>query len=168
VRPHEPSLRSYLRSSFPAVHDVDDVVQESYLRVWRTRATQPVRSARAFLFTVARRLALDLLRRDRNSPVVDVGSACISQVVEEKQDLIAQVGRREKVRLLAEAIAALPERRREIFFLHKIEGLSRKEVAMRLGVSDKTVETQTARAMRACEEFFRRKGMIGLFHDGTR
>jgi hypothetical protein len=42
VQPHEASLRAYMRGAFPMVRDVDDVVQESYLRVWRARAAQPI------------------------------------------------------------------------------------------------------------------------------
>lgn len=56
VQPHEPVLRSYLRGAFPAVRDLDDVVQESYLRLWRARTEEPIRSAKAFLFTAARRI----------------------------------------------------------------------------------------------------------------
>src|SRR5580693_2470646 len=51
VHPHEPSLRAYLNGSFPTVRDLDDVVQESYLRIWQARAAYPIGSARAFLFT---------------------------------------------------------------------------------------------------------------------
>src|SRR5687767_3921161 len=50
VHVHESQLKSFLRGSFPAVRDVDDVVQESYLRIWKARAAQPIDSARAFLF----------------------------------------------------------------------------------------------------------------------
>ena len=64
VQPDGPQLRSYLRGSFPTVRVLDDVVQESCLRVWKSRATRPIQSAKAFLFAVARRLALDLVRRE--------------------------------------------------------------------------------------------------------
>jgi len=72
VHLHDSSLKAYLRGSFPSVRDIDDVVQESYLRVWKARASQPIKSAKGFLFTVARRLALDLIRRERRSPLVAV------------------------------------------------------------------------------------------------
>ena len=65
VQPHDANLRGYLRGSFPAMDEVDDVVQESYLRLWKARAVQPIKSGKAFLFRVARNLALDLLRRRR-------------------------------------------------------------------------------------------------------
>ena len=52
---HDDHLKAYLRTSFPTVRDVDDIVQESYLRIWRRQSIQPVRTAKAFLFTIARR-----------------------------------------------------------------------------------------------------------------
>jgi len=51
---HEPSLRAYLRTQYPFAPDIDDVVQESFLRLWKVRMGQPVRYAKALLFKVAR------------------------------------------------------------------------------------------------------------------
>jgi len=167
VQAHESSLRSYLRGSFPAVRDVDDVVQESYLRVWKARTTKPIRSAKAFLFTVARRLALDHWRHTRALPVESFGQFGNISALEEKNE-IEELGRRERIQLLAEAISDLPARCREVFILYKVQGHSRKEAARQLGLSEKTVEVHTARAMRHCEAFFRRRGVNGLFHHETR
>jgi RNA polymerase sigma factor (sigma-70 family) len=168
VQAHEASLRSYLHHAFPAVRDVDDVVQESFLRIWKARATQPIRSARAFLFIVARRIAIDLVRRNRISPIASVSHLPGLPVIEDRPGVIEDVGRRERIELLAEAIAGLPARCREVFILHKIQAFSRKEVAAQLGLSEKTVEVQTARAMRRCEAHFRRRGVKGLFDEHTR
>jgi DNA-directed RNA polymerase specialized sigma24 family protein len=66
---HDDHLKTYLRTSFPTVRDVDDIVQESYLRIWRRQSVQPVRTAKAFLFTIARRLTIDWLRREKSSVV---------------------------------------------------------------------------------------------------
>ncbi len=159
VQPHEPALRGYLRGSFPAVRDVDDVVQESYLRIWRARAGQPIQSAKAFLFTVARRLALDLVRREAVSPLRRVGDLAALPVIEERPDVVDTISDQEKIRLLAEAVGSLPARCREGGFLHKIKGLSQREVAARLGIAEKTVENQVSRGVKSCEEFFRRRGI---------
>lgn len=59
VQPHDTSLRAYVRGRFPGLRDVDDVVQESFLRIWQARARQPIQSARAFLFRIARVHALN-------------------------------------------------------------------------------------------------------------
>ena len=65
VQPHDAQLKAYLRSAVPAVRDVDDVVQDSYVRLLTARTAEPIRSAKAFLFRVARHLAVDALRGNR-------------------------------------------------------------------------------------------------------
>lgn len=163
VHPHDAQLKAYLRSAFPAVHDVDDVVQESYLRIWRVRAEGPIRSARAFLFTVARRLAIDGTRRQMASPVDAVEDLARLPVADETADVAGEVEQRERVLVLGDAIGQLPDRCREVFLLHKIQGLSRRETGERLGLAEKTIEVQTARAMHRCGEYLRRRGVTGLF-----
>jgi hypothetical protein len=69
VHAHDAQLKSYLGSSYPLGCDVEDVVQEAYLRVWKARLARPIHSAKSFLFQVARHLAIDLLRRNRVSPL---------------------------------------------------------------------------------------------------
>jgi RNA polymerase sigma-70 factor (ECF subfamily) len=157
VHPHDSSLKAYLRGAFPAVRDVDDVVQESYLRVWTARAAQPIRSAKAFLFTVARRLALDLVRRERRSPFVpvkDLEALFVSTDAPNAGELAATAG---DVHLLAAAIDSLPARCREIFILCHLEGLPQRVVAERLGLSENTVAVQSARGLHRCEAFVRRR-----------
>lgn len=149
------------------MRDLDDVVQESYLRVWKASATQRIESAKAFLFTVARRLAVDHIRRNRRSPIEGSDHSVDLTGVEDKVDALADTGKRERVQLLADAIAELPPRCRKVFILHKIEGLSRKEVGAKLSLSSKTVEAHTAHAMRHCERFFRRRGVKGMFDHET-
>ncbi|MES2697749.1 MAG: sigma-70 family RNA polymerase sigma factor [Verrucomicrobiota bacterium] len=165
VHPHGPDLRSYLRRSFPAVRDVDDVVQESYLRVWTACAAQPIRCARGFLFKVARHLALDLVRRDRASPLAAVRDFDALSVVEEKAHAVDVLSTREKIQLVASAVATLPARCREIIVLRKFHGLSQREVAQRLGLSERTVEVQVSRGVKRCEQFLRARGIHNLFDD---
>lgn len=165
VHPHDAQLKAYLRGAFPTVRDVDDVVQESYLRVWRVRAEGPIRSARAFLFTVARRLAIDGARRCTASPIDAVEDWARLPVADEKADVAGEAEQRERVAILGEAICRLPQRCREVFLLHKIQSLSRRETAEQLGLAEKTVEVQTARAMDRCGEYLRRRGVTGLFAD---
>lgn len=166
VQPHQQSLRSYIKKSFPAVHDVDDVVQESMTRIWMARAKHPILSAKAFLFKVARHMAIDVTRRGKISPVDAVRDLDQFPVIDQKTDVIDAVTMQEKARLLAEAIATLPARCREIVVLRKLHGLSQKEVAARLGIAEKTVETQLARGLNRCEIHLRRLGVHHYYdHD---
>jgi RNA polymerase sigma factor (sigma-70 family) len=168
VHAHDAQLKAYLRGSFPTVRDVDDVAQESYLRLWKVCATQPIRSAKALLFTVARRLAVDFIRRDRTVPREDIGHLAELSVLMEERDASFAEGLDEKVDLLSEAISHLPGRCRETFILYKIEGLSRRETAERLGLSEKTVAAHTSTAMKRCATYLRLNGVKGLFSDDVR
>jgi RNA polymerase sigma-70 factor (ECF subfamily) len=167
VHPHEPELRGYLRGSFPAVRDVDDVVQESFLRIWRARAAQPIASARAFLFQVARRLALDSVRRDRHDFFGDVRDFPAGERSPSENESFAVPDHLESIRLLTDAIEALPARCREVFVMRKLQALSQRETAARLGLSERTVEVQVARAMRRCEAYLRSHGLTGLSEDAS-
>lgn len=159
VLSHESSLRYYVRGAFPAVSDVDDVVQESYLRLWRARVARPIVSSKAFLFAVARNVAYDLVRRARRSPIDPAVDLAGLHSVEERPSAAESLCVQEKIDLLGRAVSSLPVRCREIVILHKIRGLAQRDVAARLGVSEKTVENQVAIGVKRCEEFFRRHGI---------
>jgi RNA polymerase sigma-70 factor (ECF subfamily) len=62
-----------------------------------------------------------------------------------------------QLELLAEAVASLPPRCREIFLLCHVEGAGQAEVARRLGLSSNTVAVQSARGLHRCDEFIRRR-----------
>jgi len=160
VQPHALSLRSYLENAFPSVrNEVDDVVQDSLLRVWLARAKQPIQSARGFLFKVARHCAIDALRRARAAPVDLMEDLERNQSAVIFQDAAVLVSREEKSRLLAEAIDALPARCRQVVVLRKLRLIPQREVAQRLGLSEKTVEAQLARGLKRLEAKLRRMGI---------
>jgi RNA polymerase sigma-70 factor (ECF subfamily) len=160
VQPHGSSLEAYLRGAFPAVRDTQDVVQESFLRLWKVRAVQPIRSARAFLFKVARNIALDAVRRANHSPISAVPDLAALPVVEEKANASDAAVQSEEVALLADALEALPPRCREIILLRKFHNLPQKDVAARLGISEATVQEQVYRGVRRLEKILTRRGVI--------
>lgn len=159
VQPHDSQLKSYLRAAFPSVRDVEDIVQETYLRIWKTRATQSIRSAKGFLFHLARHVALDFVRHQRASPIKDVTDLAQLRAFDQGPDAAEAACSREEIALLADAIDTLPARCREIFILRKIHRVPQKEIARRLGLSEQTVQVQVSRGMKRCEEFFARHGL---------
>ena len=159
VLPHEPSLRSYLRSIFPSLPDIDDLVQESYARLIRAREKGGISHAKAFLFTTARNAALDILRRRKAVVIEGVSDLTKIEVIEDRPDASETVNRQQELALLAEAVRDLPERCRQVLTLRLLYGLPHKEIATRLGISDQTVKAQLAKGTRRCAEYFEQRGV---------
>lgn len=159
VLPHGPALRAWLLSRYPAIADVDDVVQESFARVLRAQAAAPIGAPKAFLFSTARNLALDQLRRRQVvtiDSVAEIESLSVSDGAPTAADTAAH---HQELQLLTQAIQSLPERCRQVLTLRKIYGLSQKEIAAQLGISEHTVEAQVGNGVRRCSEFLARRGL---------
>ncbi len=162
VQPHDAALRGWLRARFPALGDVDDVVQETYRRVLQIRARDPLRehAVKPLLFTTARNLALDELRRRQVVPMYPLPDDGDEAVFATDAPGVAEtVSRRQELALLAEAIQALPPRCRQILTLRKIYGLPQKEIARQLGISEHTVEAQVGIGMHRCADHLSRLGL---------
>jgi RNA polymerase sigma factor (sigma-70 family) len=158
VQPHEAALRAWLGGRFPGLQDIDDIVQESYARLLRARETGSIACPRAFLFVTARNLALNHLRHQRHERPPDAAEVDASRVIDEAMAVPDAVADAEDLRVLIAAIAALPDRCRQIVTLRKIYGLSQKEVAAQLAISEHTVESQGSIGLHKCIEYFRRHG----------
>lgn len=160
VLPHEAPLRAWLQARFPSLGDFDDLVQEAFARLLHSHATGPIACPRAFLFVTARNLALNRLRHHRIERPEGAAEVDPLAIVDERTDIPAALEVQEDLALLIRAIEALPERCRQVVTLRKIYGLSQKEVAARLGISEPTVETQGSIGLRKCVEFFRQHGHL--------
>jgi len=161
LQPHEAALRGWLRGKFPRLVDIDDLIQDAYVKVLETRRRSPERlyATKAFLFTVARNLALDRLRHEKVLPFEPLGAGEDDNIVEDLPDVAEAVGRRQELELLTEAVQSLPERCRQVMTMRKIYGLPQKEIARQLGISEHTVEAQVGLGVRRCAEFLARHGL---------
>ncbi len=159
IQPHEGVLRGYLRSVVEW-SDVDDLVQDVYVRLLRARQRRPIGSPRGLLFAAARNAARDLFRHRavaRSAPIAEIDA---SGVLAEEPDACEVACRHQENELLEAAIRALPERCRTVLILRKFENLSHREIAARMGISHHTVEAQLTKALNRCEEFFTRRGAL--------
>ena len=159
VQPHEAALRGWLRARFSDVIDVDDVVQESLVRVVRARATVRRGGVKAFLFTTARNLALDHLRRRKIIAIDAIAEIEELSVYADTPTAAEAAARHQELELLTLAIQSLPDRCRQVLTLRKIYGLSQKDIAAQLDISEHTVEAQVGIGVRRCAEFLARHGL---------
>ena len=162
VQPHESSLRSYLRGLFPSLPDLDDLVQESYARLIRARATGRVAYAKAFLFTTARNAALDLFRRRKVVAIDGVDDLAALSVIDDCPDASEAVSRQQELVMLAAAVRELPGRCRQVLTLRLLYGMAQKDIAKELGLSEHTVKAQLAKGMRRCADYFEQRGVSTL------
>ena len=126
-------LRAWLLSRFANGLELDDVVQEAFLRVIRAHERGQLDSPKAFLFATARNLALDRIRHQRVAPSSPLAENEDWDVLYDADDVAETVARNQELELLTEAIQSLPDRCRQVFTLRVAYGLSQKEIAARLG-----------------------------------
>jgi RNA polymerase sigma-70 factor (ECF subfamily) len=160
VQPHESLLRSWLRGLFPSLPDIDDLVQESYVRLIRAREAGKVGHAKAYLFTTARNAALDFFRRRKIVFIEAVGDLKDSDVLDDRPDVADALSKQQELDFLAEAVRALPDRCRQTLTLRLLYGFSHKEIAAELKVSEHTVKAQLAKGMRRCATYFEERGIV--------
>ena len=158
VQPHEAMLRAWLRRRFDSGVELDDIVQEAYVRVLRAHEGGPLASPKAFLFATARNLALDRLRRHEVSRTELLGEIDSLHVLDEREGIPETLARTQELALLTQAIQSLPTRCRQILTLRKLYGLSHREIAARLGLSESTVSNQITIGIEKCTDFFAKHG----------
>jgi RNA polymerase sigma-70 factor (ECF subfamily) len=156
LQSHEPMLRAWLRGQFPRLADLDDIVQEAYVRVLQARETQAIDAPKAFLFATARNLALGRVRHEKVTGVFALAESELLRIYDESADVADEVARAQELELLTQAIQSLPTRCRQVLTLRRIYGLSQREVAAQLGITEHTVEAQGTIALRKLTEFFER------------
>jgi RNA polymerase sigma-70 factor (ECF subfamily) len=145
---HEDALVRYLRRCWQQPDDILDLRQETYVRVFEAARRERPRQPKSFLFTTARHLMADRLRRGRIVSIEAVGDFESLNVPVDEAGPEQRQDARQSLRRLAEAFDRLPDRCREVVWLRKVEELPQKEVARRLGVAEKTVEKQVAKGAR--------------------
>lgn len=149
-RLYRKELINYVARTVCCREIAQELVQESYLILTRTAAEQAIEQPRGFLYRTAGNLALDHLRHNK---VVARHAELESRGEESAAFSIEQDVSREQWRvLLRRAIDELPPRCRDAFILHKVQGLSYRETAARLGISESAVEKHLIRGLRHCRK----------------
>ena len=159
VLPLEGMLERYLRRNWRDADEVPDLRQEVYARVYDSCAVTRPSSAQAFVLSTARNLLID---RARHAQVVSIDTFAELEEADHPVDPFSPervVGARGELRLLEAALNDLPPRCREVVSLRKIDGLSQREIAERMGISEGTVEKQITLGIRALAESLLSQGV---------
>ncbi|MGE4063396.1 MAG: sigma-70 family RNA polymerase sigma factor [Rhodospirillaceae bacterium] len=158
VLPHEAALRAWLRQKYALGLEVDDVVQETYAILAGLDSVDNIRSPRNYAFQTAHSLILAHLRR---SKIVSIRSASDLEIASALADApsperVAQD--RDELANVVRALEDLPPKVREVFVLRRVHGLSQRETAERLGISENSVEKRVSQGIRVLLAAFGRDG----------
>lgn len=164
VLPHEAALMRYLSKNWPWREDMHDLRQETYVRMYEAAARGKPVHPRSFLFSTARHLLIDRARRGRVVSIDLMGDSHSLDILVDELTPDRQMRAREELRLVARAYKRLPARCREVVWLRRVAELSQKEVARRLGIGERTVETHLMKGMKALADTLYGGGMAGEDH----
>ena len=150
----ESVLRACLYRYTRNQSDVEELLQDTYARLITAAASDDpeVRSVRAFALTIARNVAFDWLRHRQVVPIELVADLEALDVLDENEQIDEIVNSHQELEVLVGAIQGLPDRCRQVFTLRKVYGYSQREIAVRMNISENTVEQHLTRAARRCAE----------------
>jgi RNA polymerase sigma factor (sigma-70 family) len=145
---HEDALVRYLRRVWSNGDEIPDLRQDTYVRVYEAAKKARPLSPKSFLFTTARHLITDRIRRKRIVAIDSVADMDALNVMIEEISPEQRSSSHQELRLLAQAIDLLPPKCREVVWMRRVNDLPQKQVAIRLGISQKSVEKHVMKGMR--------------------
>lgn len=153
IFPLEPALTRFIRRNWRSEADVADLRQDIYSRLYESARQQLPHHSKAFLFTIARNHLINCAKRAQVVSIEYVADLEATNVATDLLTPYRNLAAREDLRQVQAGLDRLPPRCREVVLLRKIEGLSTREVAVRLNISVDTVEQQMVHGMRALVDF---------------
>jgi RNA polymerase sigma-70 factor (ECF subfamily) len=150
-------LQRLLGRRMPRREDAEDAVQDVFARYAAAGKALPVEQQEAYLRVVTRNVANDAWQKSSRRESVEAVSldehAQLAEQVaaDEGADPARRLAQRQRLARLEEALAEMPERRREAFVLHSIDGLTQTEVAQTMGISRRMVHNHVTLALAYCQ-----------------
>ncbi len=142
-------LRNFLIYKFQDFQSAEDVVQESFIKLWHNCEKVPFIKAKSYLFTIANNMFLNIKKHEKVVREYEKKSNLSKYDSVSPEFIMIE---EEYAQKLEKAINALPEKEKEVFKMSRIEKLKYKEIAEKLEVSIKTVEKRMSAALRYLRE----------------
>jgi RNA polymerase sigma factor (sigma-70 family) len=153
-REHNRVLVGYLKSRLGSLQEAKEVAQEAYVRILQLHEPGAPGLLRAYLFKTAANLAIDRLRhrrvRQRSEEQPQLFEE-LNTTGRELDDPAEQLLAREQAEQLLRFLQELPTKCQQVMNLHRFEGKSQRDVAVRLGISERMVRRYVTYAMVFCQ-----------------
>lgn len=142
--------------------EVEDVVQETYVRVCQVRSDSEIKSPRSFMYRTARNIALNHVNRAEyrlSECIDDINDGEPGGFRDPDGETLRSVCSDEEFSLFCDAVRNLPVQCRRAFVLKKVYGHSYQEIAEAMSISEKTVEKHIAKGISSCRRFMLRRNV---------
>lgn len=154
------SLLARLVSRIVPPSEIEDIVQETYVRACKFQAQQTVNNPRGLMVRTAKNLALDHVKKAEFRLKAHWEEESPSSTDELYPSPHETLESDEEFAQFCEIVRMLPQQCRRVFVLKKVYGYSQKEIATELGISESTVEKHIGKGMKHCTQHFRREGNL--------
>ena len=145
---HHGWLKSWLMHKLRSAFDADDIAQDTFLRVMGSDTLSTVRDPRSFLCTIAKRVMVDLFRRNAlEKTYLEMLALMPEEMAPSPEERESQL---ETLQLIDTMLDGLSGKTREAFLLSQLDGLKYSEIALQLGVSVSSVKKYVAKAIEHC------------------
>jgi len=161
VLPLEATLVQFLRKASRNASDVEDLRQEVYMRLYETAKKELPNPTRPLVFRIARHLLIDRARREQVVSIEAVENLENLNLAIDEPGPDRTVIAREELRRMQAALDQLPRRFRNAVLMRKVQGLTTREIALRLGIAEKTVEKHLTEGVRALANILYREREAG-------
>jgi RNA polymerase sigma factor (sigma-70 family) len=152
VLPFEKSLMQFFQHNWRDKGEISDLRQEVYVRVYEAATKHIPEKPKQFVFATARNLLIDRVRKAQVIPFEIASDLETLEVAGEDPGPDRVVMARDELRQMRNALDKLQPRWREAIILGRIEGLSRREIAQRMGVTEFTAAQYLTLAISALIE----------------
>ena len=146
-------LKKFLSRFITSEQDIEDIVQEVYIKAHRAELTKNIEQPKAFLFRIAKNLALDELNKKSRSVTCYIEDCIASIPIEKTASIESENEAQESLKIHCEAIEQLPEKCKQVYLMRKVQGLKHKEIANQLGISLSSVEKHLKLAGAFCQQY---------------
>lgn len=154
VLPMEAALTQFLHNNWRNQSDYADICQEVYVRLYETAQKQIPHPVKPLMFRIARNLLIDRIRRAQIVPIDAVADVEALSMAMEDPGPERVVVARDALRRVQAALDHLPPRSRDVIMMKQVDGLTRREIASRLGITEETVKWHLANGMSVLADIF--------------
>lgn len=149
---HSGYVQDFIRRKVGSVEIAEDLTQETFIRIMRSKGQEDIQNVRSYLFKIAHNLTIDYFRSNTRNVLSSVKSAVaeVEETVDERVMIEHRAIMRDQIEKIDSSLENMTDLCKEIFRLSRFNGMKNVEIADQLGVCLSTVEKNISKATKYC------------------